>query len=67
MASSSNAPVDVEPDPLLVHCDGGGGVDAPPPESPAHLTVDPDTDQAGEPARESGHRHDDDETMNTDH
>ena len=35
--TSSNAPVNVEPDPLLVDGDGGGGVDVPPPGPPPQL------------------------------
>ena len=49
MAASNPAPVDVEPDPLIVHSDGGPGLDISPPGAPPQLTAQLQADHAVEP------------------
>ena len=50
MAASNPAPVDVEPDPLIVQSEAGSGVDIPPPGAPPQLTPQLQRDHAVQPA-----------------
>ena len=52
-----HTPVNIEPHPLLVHSDGGPGVDVAPPGVPPDVTAQADTDHAGEPGGEGDDRH----------